>query len=85
MAKITSVHLYYRNGRTNRRTRVVIKPKSQNIRVIKLQIGRQLERIKPTVLANDDKKKRYYYVVFEVERSDGTLGYRTVIGKTGMD
>ena len=53
-------------------------PSDQDSKAIKMDVARIIKPIK------ESKTADYYYVVLKVKRTDGTIGYRTVIGKTQL-
>ena len=63
----------YPDGKPARGKRIVLEPETQSIANIKLQIAKEIVKWR--------KQIESYYVVVVIERSDGTLGYRTIVPK----
>lgn len=74
MKEIISIDLYYRLDKESPREQESATPISQDIRAIKLQIGKMIEAI--------PYESGSYYVVVGAMRNDGKVGYRTIIPKT---
>lgn len=74
MANVKSLHLHYFDKRKKQRETIQITPSSQNPVSMKLDVAKELAKIRSRV--------EYYYVVVEVEKGDGTPGYRTIVPKT---
>lgn len=71
--QIVDLILHYTTKRQVR-MQIAEPPESQDIREIKIQVGKMIKRVK--------KKAAYYYLVVAVAKTDGTRGYRTIIPKT---
>lgn len=87
--RIKAVHLYYwtRHNDPDKRNRmvVVIKPKTQNVADIKLQIGNVLRKIRPVgpdPEMRQHKKGLTYYVVVAMTKTTGEVTFRTLIKST---
>lgn len=74
MKEIVSIDLYYRMDRDAPLEQENASPISQDIRAIKLQIGKMIQAI-PYDTGS-------YYVVVGAMRNDGKVGFRTIIPKT---
>lgn len=74
MKDIVSIDLYYRADHDAPLESETAVPESQDIRQIKLQLGRMIKAIPYSTGT--------YYVVIAAMRNDGKVGYRTIIPKT---
>jgi hypothetical protein len=78
MANVTKLYVYYYDKREwkspvdhGERLKIEITPSGPNAIQMKLDVARVLKKF--------IRKIKKYYVVAEVEKSDGTYGYRTVV------
>ena len=76
MPTITELQIFYRRLDNEKVEAVHIAPTSQETAVIKMDVAREVKKIK------DGKNAEYYYVVVRVRKSDGSDGYRTIVPKT---
>lgn len=72
--QITQIDVYYRKSKDAELERSTAIPESQDIRMIKVQVGRMIKAI-PYITGT-------YYVVIGAQKADGKVGYRTMIPKT---
>jgi len=71
--KVIALHIYVREKKKDENRKIIVKPSSQDISAMKLDIAKT---INPIV-----RRIEYYYVVVVVRRPDGKHGYRTVVPK----
>ena len=71
--KVIALHIYVREKKKDENRKIIVKPSSQDISAMKLDIAKT---INPIV-----RRIEYYYVVAVVRRPDGKHGYRTVVPK----
>jgi hypothetical protein len=71
--KVIALHIFVRDKRKSETRRIIVKPSTQSIADMKLDIIKTIEPLK--------RKIEYYYVVVVVRKPNGKNGYRTVVPK----
>jgi hypothetical protein len=92
MTKIIQLHIWMQNKRMKWKEPEVINPHSKKPQpgkriVLDVSEGTGIPEMKVAVAQELEKYKKnilYYYVVAVVERDDGEIGYRTIVGKVFM-
>lgn len=69
--KVVALHIWVREKKKDTSRRIVVEPTSQNIQDMKMDIAKVIKSL--------TKKIDYYYVVVQVRRAGGKLGYRVVV------
>lgn len=71
--KVNAIHVWvrYKKPDGNTRKKIIIKPKSQEIKAMKMEIAQAVKPLLNKIIS--------YYVVIQVRLPRGKMGYRTVI------